>query len=1054
MGFNLLKFLSDEEKKKQKQFTSTVGNLFNAGSKAVNQVTKSSSKALNDWVGFRNKVLSPAATNITKPVLQAAPIVAKKLVDTALAPDRAVLNFATKTVPKIGSDIANSASQDLNKWVNFRNKTLAPAATDLKKGALKFAQQSVTDPSHALDFLSGTNYEKLTRSAESIDAKYASKNKDFFQNSLSTQKNTLKFATPEEKKILAETDKARSTHLADTFQMFESGPTGGLAAGTLGIFAGGLKTVAGEGIANLATKELPTVEKTVVPKLKNIVEGILREKNAANINDALVNSIYYKSLAKTFTKLPVADVKTMINNYETTGNFGKGFEDYSKFYKESMDQAHQTISTVLDKPLAYVDNYIRHAFTFGSEKDANKFVDGFSKSLKNFSTSPLKQRTFDTLASAEKFMQENGIKYKVATDNPELLRQWTVTNARKMEQFNSAFHELKDVGAITYLKSGSRIPDGYTTLNDHFAQVFFKGEQGLVKSGQYVAPKEAADVLNRFTSKSLIADKMAFKTLRGINNSLNQVQLGFSAFHAITTAVNSLAAQFGLAARGGVEGNLFGGLKSAVNAATIIGPAITDVFRGRSIANGVARGTPEAENFITKLLNPAGGRIKIENQYINNAVNNMLNGFKSKSLIGVGKALFNLPGAVTETMAKPLMEYFVPRVKLGRFQIEAETALNRATNNGEKVISDQLKRKILGGVWDSIDNFHGQMVQDNLFWNKTAKDVANSAMRAFGWSYGSLKAVNTGVADIAQTASRMKEGGPMITTATGKLLAYPAAVMYMGAIYQYLHTGKPPQELKDYFLPKNGQKDSAGNDVRVTLPGYTRDLLSYTHDPVQTVINKLAPAFNPVTELYNNQDYFKIMIRNPNDPAAQQAADVGSYLLSKLLPLSVNNFLNSMSLDKKTSTLANKVEPFLGINNAPKYLVQTKEQQTLQDLLNRQFGTKVMTKEEAALQKKKDAAKSAGRAGNFSLLDQLTAQGIYTAKGAKGLETRLKNEGQLSYEERLFSYLSKDNQQVFLNSLPADKRKQYEDLVNTPSNETPTFSGFKKLNFSGFKKFK
>lgn len=42
-------------------------------------------------------------------------------------------------------------------------------------------------------------------------------------------------------------------------------------------------------------------------------------------------------------------------------------------------------------------------------------------------------------------------------------------------------------------------------------------------------------------------------------------------------------------------------------------------------------------------------------------------------------------------------------------------------------------RAALGRAWDSVANRLGQLVYDNLFWNKVLKDLAMGAVRSVGW---------------------------------------------------------------------------------------------------------------------------------------------------------------------------------------------------------------------------------------------------------------------------------------------------------------------------------
>ena len=77
------------------------------------------------------------------------------------------------------------------------------------------------------------------------------------------------------------------------------------------------------------------------------------------------------------------------------------------------------------------------------------------------------------------------------------------------------------------------------------------------------------------------------------------------------------------------------------------------------------------------------------------------------------------------------MEEVVPRAKLG-------VAANMMQYEmGKNPFMDRTElRATARKVWDSTDNRLGQMVYDNLFWNKTVKDIALASVRSVGWNLG------------------------------------------------------------------------------------------------------------------------------------------------------------------------------------------------------------------------------------------------------------------------------------------------------------------------------
>jgi hypothetical protein len=122
-------------------------------------------------------------------------------------------------------------------------------------------------------------------------------------------------------------------------------------------------------------------------------------------------------------------------------------------------------------------------------------------------------------------------------------------------------------------------------------------------------------------------------------------------------------------------------------------------------------------------------------------------------------AALRLPFALTEQAMRPILEYVVPRQKLGVFANMARFELERL---GPNATSDQV-RDALAKAWDSVDNRMGQLVYDKLFWNKTAKDLAMLSIRSVGWNTGTIREIVGGAADtakwLAQSGKYLAKGG-------------------------------------------------------------------------------------------------------------------------------------------------------------------------------------------------------------------------------------------------------------------------------------------------------
>jgi hypothetical protein len=181
------------------------------------------------------------------------------------------------------------------------------------------------------------------------------------------------------------------------------------------------------------------------------------------------------------------------------------------------------------------------------------------------------------------------------------------------------------------------------------------------------------------------------------------------------------------------------------------------------------------------------------------------------------------------TIQAPLHEFYIPQMKVGAFAQVMQDALRLEPN-----MPPTRLRAVAGNIWDSIDNRMGQLVYDNKFWNKTAKDIAHIALRAPGWDYGTIAEIGGGAADLARFKREQVGNMSQITDKASYTIALAVGTAMIGGIYGYL-MGKPPEKLEDYYFPQNelGQ--------RVVLPGYHKDVYNYITAPGETLANKINP---------------------------------------------------------------------------------------------------------------------------------------------------------------------------------------------------------------------
>lgn len=610
---------------------------------------------------------------------------------------------------------------------------------------------------------------------------------------------------------------------------------------------------------------------------------VIRKSRAEIVNDATIERVRNKRVALTFERAGGASNIANISAYERTGQFANAPPGYAEMYRESTDAAHATLQEVYGSDrVGYVDNYVRRAFVFGSKADEAEATAVLSNHVGSLSASkaPLKGRVLSIpVDEALQAMRERGIKVKMATTNPELLRQWTVENANQARVYKQAWDEAKGAKLIQFVGNADRVPEGLVPLNDRVARVFRPTDEGLVQTGRYYAEPGAARIFNNAISTGL-GGSPTFRAIRAVNNAYNQVQLGLSAFHLTGTAINAGISDIAVGIQEIASGQLAVGGKSIGRGVVPGASFLGDMVNGRTFINDLVKDDPIARAILSEQLNPAGARLGVDAAYRNTAYTNMVNAFHNGRYV---RMIGNFPLAAIQKIAAPLMEYAIPRVKIGAF-LDLANAERMALG---PAASEAALHQAYAKAWDSVDNRFGQLTHDNLFWHRTAADLAQVGTRSVGWNLGTVRELGGGLVDVAS--------GDVRSPRALYTFALPVYAGAIGAVYQYLHTGKGPDGLKDYYYPKNGLKDNRGRDDRITLPTYMKDVVSYSTHPVSTIQHKASPIISLAADLATNEDYFGDMIRNEHETQSKQWLQAGSYALKQLRPFSIQQAINTES---------------------------------------------------------------------------------------------------------------------------------------------------------------
>ena len=335
---------------------------------------------------------------------------------------------------------------------------------------------------------------------------------------------------------------------------------------------------------------------------------------------------------------------------------------------------------------------------------------------------------------------------------------------------------------------------------------------------------------------------------------------------------------------------------------------------------------------------------------------------------------------------------------------------------------DQM-RGVAQRAWNSVDNRMGQLVYDNLFWNHVTKDLAMASVRSLGWNLGTIRELGGGVKDVFGNVQDVIHGkGTKLSYRTAYVMALPIVTGLYGAIYQYLHTGKGPQELKDYFFPKNGGIDNKGQDARVSLPTYMKDVYHYTTNPVQTVINKFSPVNDVVLEMLNNKDYYGTEIRNVDDPAMQQILDEANFIKNQFTPFGFSN----QGRDTRTS-IGSKIEPFIGIAPAPYDINMTKAEKEAYELEKGKIPVGSRTKEQAEHSKTKAKLRSDFmESKDKGPLDDAVDQWIISSKE----KNQIIKESKMTNLQRMTQHLTFEEVEHIMKSANDDEKSELQKIAD------------------------
>jgi hypothetical protein len=557
----------------------------------------------------------------------------------------------------------------------------------------------------------------------------------------------------------------------------------------------------------------------------------------------------------------------------------------------------------------FITDYFPHMWKDPGRAQA--FSDSWGGISRQGSGASLKKRTMPTIADGIQAGLE-----PISTDPIEMSMRYV----QSMDRFiasTSALEEGKNAGTVIYVKpqvmgaSGrpgamQKIPDGYVPLEGRGARD--------ASGAQAYAPADWARIYNNFLSRGFHQSAEGGKlydAALSTSNAITGLELGMSGFHAYTMAQEAIISGVAKGISEIVGGRPFKGLKSiAVAPGKFITSARTGT-KAEQVYLGRSPGTPDMRR-IVDLAEEAGARmvgkahaqdyrftaagsyftswkraaLKLEARQAMMEIKNAPGAYK---LPVAAKTVFRQIGRVMETVAQPLFEKYIPKLKNGAFYDTMKSWLdaNPQATHAEQVA---MARKI----WDSIDNRFGELVQDNIFWNAMLKQSAQLAMRSYSWNLGTFREIAGGIKGVLDDPSRLSMAHPEYDPRIAYTVALPVVVGVSNAVYQKLMTGKNSESMTDLVAGRTGgEVEGFGGrgtvEQRVEQPGYMKDVVGWLNDPRQELLNKFATGPRMAWELFiTGKDWRGDPIKtDPMGGPAQAMADYLTFVGSAMVPISI-----------------------------------------------------------------------------------------------------------------------------------------------------------------------
>jgi hypothetical protein len=695
-----------------------------------------------------------------------------------------------------------------------------------------------------------------------------------------------------------------------------------------------------------AAKEIESwFSPTTISKEAGTTEGIIREHRGIAERDTMQVQKQVDDMSHTVNQLSPESKAGFLNYVESASKgamlpkvsieqgklhkllFGESPE--LKSVADSVRKIYQYARTKLEASphtdkMGFIKDYFPH---YWENPEAGKrfITEWFSKTGSTRSTM---QRTIPTIADGIAM----GLRPKY--DNPLDASMKYISDINNHLAIKDIQSSMKDEGLHKFFDKGKQ-PEGWVELNGPGSEVTYiggnpeKGKDLYAGIKKAYAPADAARVYNRYLSPGL--NGPTYKFLRAAVNGPTQLALALSGYHYRLIAGESMASAYARGFQNLSKGDIAGAAKSFKQGIPFAG-VVQQFRKGSAIEKQYLGKSSGMNQQIIDYMTKAGGRVTgIDKTLKNSEANNFWEGWKKgttkmelaaarddvrqaglgingKPIIPpVARAFFSNVGKLLDTVAYPLFTRTVPMIKnSANYDAIADWVKLNPTASESDIL------KASRDIIDSTDNRFGELIQDNLFWNKALKNSAQLMVLSMGWDLGTARETVGGMKDLQRYIGK----GGDLTPRAAYLIGAPISHMINSMVYQYIKTGTLPSNPQDLVYPPTGGTVTESPNTRyekkvperTNIPDTEKDIIGYQENWQEELKNKLAPVWQIAGRMATNQQWNGDPISYEFEQRAPQGVKAyAKYIMDSLTPISIQ------SIDqRKPGSNIGTLESFLG----------------------------------------------------------------------------------------------------------------------------------------------